>query len=224
MPLVRVVYYMSLQTSPGVPALTAAALAVAALPASTSNLRTNPTAFAMNSNFEQSFDSGIHGENTALRLTDNERIAEQATFETFFRATYPRMVRLATMMVGSPSAAEDLTQDAYAKLYARFAKVDDPHAYLRTAVVNGCRGSFRRRVVADRFLPLLVTDAATTDHDSLLSILDRLPARQKAAIVLKFCDRCSEAEIAETLGCRPGTVKSLLSRGLETLRQEQAND
>jgi RNA polymerase sigma-70 factor (sigma-E family) len=178
----------------------------------------------MNSNFEQSFDSGIHSETTPLLLTDNERVAERATFETFFRATYPRMVRLATMMVGSPSAAEDLTQDAYAKLYARFAKVDDPHAYLRTAVVNGCRGSFRRRVVADRFLPLLVTDAATTDHDSLLSILDRLPARQKAAIVLKFCDRCSEAEIAETLGCRPGTVKSLLSRGLETLRQEQAHD
>jgi DNA-directed RNA polymerase specialized sigma24 family protein len=41
---------------------------------------------------------------------------------------------------------------------------------------------------------------------------------------LKFCDRCSEAEIAQTLGCRPGTVKSLLSRGLDTLRQEQAHD
>lgn len=157
-------------------------------------------------------------------LIENERIAERATFETFFRSTYPRMVRLATMMVGSPSTAEDLTQEAFTKLYARFAKVDDPHAYLRTAVVNGCRGSFRKRVILDRFLPLLVTDAATTDHDPLLSILDRLPARQKAAIILKFCDRCSEAEIAQTLGCRPGTVKSLLSRGLDTLRQEQAHD
>jgi predicted nucleic acid-binding protein len=54
------------------------------------------------------------------------------------------MVRLAIMMVGSQSTAEDLTQDAYTKLYARFAKIDDPHAYLRTAVVNGCRGRSER--------------------------------------------------------------------------------
>jgi RNA polymerase sigma factor (sigma-70 family) len=223
---------MSPETMPNVPALTAAALAVAAvpnstptstpiaIPTSTSNLRAKSTQFTMNSAFE----AGSNCAATAPFSNEIDRLAERATFESFFRATYPRMVRLATMMVGSPSAAEDLTQDAYTKLYARFAKVDDPHAYLRTAVVNGCRGSFRRRVVADRFLPLLVTDAATTDHDSLLSILDWLPARQKAAIILKFCDRCSEAEIAQTLGCRPGTVKSLLSRGLETLRQEQAND
>ncbi len=179
----------------------------------------------MNSAFEQSFEAApTTPAVSAPFLTDSERVAERADFDTFFRATYPRMVRLATMMVGSPSVAEDLTQDAYTKLYARFVKVDDPHAYLRTAVVNGCRGSFRKRVISDRFLPLLVTDAGTTDHDPLLSILDRLPARQKAAIILKFCDRCSEAEIAQTLGCRPGTVKSLLSRGLDTLRQEQAND
>jgi RNA polymerase sigma factor (sigma-70 family) len=185
----------------------------------------------MNSAFERPFEANPTTSSvspvsavSAPFLTDGERAAERADFDTFFRATYPRMVRLATMMVGSPSAAEDLTQDAYTKLYARFIKVDDPHAYLRTAVVNGCRGSFRKRVISDRFLPLLVTDAATTDHDPLLSILDRLPARQKAAIILKFCDRCSEAEIAQTLGCRPGTVKSLLSRGLDTLRQEQAHD
>jgi RNA polymerase sigma factor (sigma-70 family) len=218
---------MSPEASSNVPALTAAALAVAAKPTSTITPITRTKPFAMNSAFERSFEAGsaisIPGSPLTL-LTDTERVAERADFDTFFRATYPRMVRLATMMVGSISAAEDLTQDAYTKLYARFAKVDDPHAYLRTAVVNGCRGSFRKRVISDRFLPLLATDAATTDHDPLLSILDRLPARQKAAIILKFCDRCSGAEIAQTLGCRPGTVKSLLSRGLDTLRQEQAHD
>jgi RNA polymerase sigma-70 factor (sigma-E family) len=221
MPTLRVDSCMSPQTSVGFPALIATIDPAPTAPSSTSAKRTKP--FTMNSALEQSLETGPAFA-TSAPFVDSERRAERTDFETFFRATYPRMVRLATMMVGSPSNAEDLTQEAYAKLYARFAKIDDPHAYLRTAVVNGCRGSFRRRVVADRFLPLLVTDAATTDHDSLLSILDRLPARQKAAIILKFCDRCSEAEIAETLGCRPGTVKSLLSRGLETLRKEQAND
>jgi len=54
----------------------------------------------------------------------------------------------------------------------------------------------------------------------MLDALDRLPARRRAAIVLRFYEDLAEADIAQVLGCRPGTVKSLLSRGLAQLRKE----
>lgn len=58
----------------------------------------------------------------------------------------------------------------------------------------------------------------TTTRHVVFDLLDRLPHRQRAAIVLRYYADCSEAETAEALNCRPGTVKSLVARGLATLR------
>jgi RNA polymerase sigma factor (sigma-70 family) len=54
----------------------------------------------------------------------------------------------------------------------------------------------------------------------LLDVIDALPSRQKAVIVLRYYEDLSEAEIARALGCRPGTVKSLAARALERLRKD----
>ena len=60
-------------------------------------------------------------------------------------------------------------------------------------------------------------------HD-LRRALDRLPYRQRAALVLRFYEDLSEKEAARSLGCAVGTIKSLVSRGLHTLREELQDD
>jgi RNA polymerase sigma-70 factor (sigma-E family) len=131
------------------------------------------------------------------------------------------MVALATLLCGSSAVAEDVVADAFARLLLRFDRVDRPGAYLRRSVVNGCTG-WRRRIW--RELPPRTDDrsAATTDHErvELADALATLAPRQRAAIVLRYWAGLSEAETADALGCRPGTVGSLTHRGLAALRIE----
>jgi RNA polymerase sigma-70 factor (sigma-E family) len=140
------------------------------------------------------------------------------SFEALYVAEAKAMSRLAYLMVGSPEQAQELTHDAFARLYERWDTIDNPGAYLRTTVVNGCRDSLRRRLLADRERPDVRPDAHL-GADHLIDALARLPHRQRAAVVLRYYEDRSEADIAELLGVRPGTVKSLLHRGLATLRE-----
>jgi RNA polymerase sigma-70 factor (sigma-E family) len=145
-----------------------------------------------------------------------------ANFDEFYQFTYPRLLRLGVALVWSRTAAEDHVQDAFAKTYARFATLDEPEAYVRKTLVNEVRISFRRREMMQRFAPLLRSATTQTDRytdDSLLKALDSLPLRQRAAVILRYYEQCTEQEIAHALNCRPGTVKSLLSRGLASLRK-----
>jgi RNA polymerase sigma factor (sigma-70 family) len=143
-------------------------------------------------------------------------------FDEFYAAVYPRLLRLGVALVWSKAMAEDHLQDAFAKTYARFATLDEPEAYVRKTLVNEVRISFRRQQMTQRFAPLLRSTVIQTDRytdDSLLKALDSLPLRQRAAVILRYYEQCSEQEIAHALNCRPGTVKSLLSRGLASLRK-----
>jgi RNA polymerase sigma factor (sigma-70 family) len=90
-------------------------------------------------------------------------------------------------------------------------------------VVNACRNEIRRRTAARR-APAERAEPAFDVHDELLELLARLSARQRAAVVLRFYEQATEREIAEALGCRPGTVKSLLHRALTHLREELQDD
>ena len=137
-------------------------------------------------------------------------------------------IRLAYFLTGDRLLAEDLVQDAFVKLAGRLVHLRDPgafDAYLRRTVVNLANSSFRRKRVEREYLrrsaaePAPVANAHDTDRrDELWADLQRLPARQRTAIVLRIYEDLPEARVAEILGCRPGTVRSLVSRGLAQLR------
>ncbi|MEA2460610.1 MAG: hypothetical protein QOH90_787 [Actinomycetota bacterium] len=143
-----------------------------------------------------------------------------------------RAVRLAYLLTGDREVAEDLAQDAFVRVAGRLAHLRDPKGfdqYLRTTIVNLSNSYFRHRRVERAYLarernisPPATDDPgrAVVEREELWRRLDGLSRRQRAAIVLRFYEDLSEAEVAETLGCAPGTVKSLVSRGLEKLRGE----
>jgi RNA polymerase sigma-70 factor (sigma-E family) len=139
----------------------------------------------------------------------------------------PAAVRLAYLLTGHRQLAEDLVQDAFVRLAGRFADLRDPaafEAYLRKTVVNLARMHFRRRKVEQahlqrQFPPMAPTLPDVETYDQLKQALLTLPTRQRAALVLRYYEDLSEHQIAEILRCRPGTVKSLLSRGLATLQE-----
>jgi RNA polymerase sigma-70 factor (sigma-E family) len=140
--------------------------------------------------------------------------------------------RLAYLLTGDRQLAEDIVQDAFVKLAGRLAHLRDPNAfdaYLRRTVVNLSRSYWRRQKVERSYLKReraamggepLTPPSSIEDRESLWAAMARLPDRQRAAIVLRFYEDLSEADVAEILRCRPGTVKSLVSRGLEAMRQE----
>lgn len=140
-------------------------------------------------------------------------------FDAFYRRALPDMVRVATLVVGSRATAEDLVQDAFVRVHARWSGIDDPAAYTHRAVVNACRSHLRRRVLERRHRATLSVDVAELEARELLDALAALPVRQRAAVALRFYAGLSERETAAALGCAPGTVGSLVHRALATLRQ-----
>jgi RNA polymerase sigma-70 factor (sigma-E family) len=144
------------------------------------------------------------------------------SFGAFYRREYDRAVRLAWLLTGSRPAAEDVAQDAMAAVYRAFERIESPSAYLRRAVVNTARSWHRDERRHLERATLLARERHTVDarDAELLDAIVRLPYRQRVVIVARYWGGWSEAEIAQSLGCRPGTVKSLASRGLHRLRRE----
>ena len=150
----------------------------------------------------------------------------EASFAARYRSDHDRLVRLAGLILGSGLAAEDVVQDAFAKLHGRFDRVANPGGWLRVAVVNGCRNEHRRLGRARRHLPRLDRrlDHQATERPEptpeLIDSLRRLPLRQRTVVVLRFYEDLTEADIARTMGISVGTVKSTLHRALAKLREE----
>lgn len=150
-----------------------------------------------------------------------------------FHARHLELVRLAMLLVGDRATAEDVVQDVFAKACAHRERLTENGlavSYFRTAVVNACRSVHRRRGIARRFgwgteaalwaEPEPSAESAvllTEDRRGVLRALSRLPSRQREALVLRYYQRLTEAEIAESMGISRGTVKSTLSRGLDAL-------
>jgi RNA polymerase sigma-70 factor (sigma-E family) len=139
-------------------------------------------------------------------------------FNQLYQYEYVGMVRLARGLVDTTERAEEIVQDAFAKLLDRWNRVDEPGAYLRTAVVNGARSELRKREVRRRVGLQRRPDPDPLERDYLIDALDKLPPKRKTALVLRYYADMTEKEIASTMGVRPGTVKSMLSRGLAELR------
>lgn len=142
-------------------------------------------------------------------------------FSAFYAAEFPGMVRLAFLLVGAGGDPEGVAQEAFARVQLRFDSLDSPRAYTRTVVVNLCRRQ-RRRAEQERAITSMVPTAEPggLDPRELLDAIDVLPFRQRAVIVLRYYNDLSETAIAEALGCRPGTVKSLAHRALRQLRKD----
>ena len=146
-----------------------------------------------------------------------------ADLSDLFDAEQRGALRLATLLVGSVSVAEEVVQDAFASVGERWDEIDRPGAYLRRSVVNGCAMVLRRRETEARYRPLLATPAETELPTRLVELgdaLDALTDRQRIAVVLRYFVDIPDAEIADLLEVRPATVRSIIHRALETLRKE----
>src|SRR4051812_10723664 len=144
-------------------------------------------------------------------------------FTGFYRDAYPGAVRLAWLLTHDHAAAEDVVQEAFVRLRPRLATVDNRSAYLRAAIVNGCRDRARSAGRADAgFRRIrLVADVSSTDKPSeLLDVVAGLPYKQRAVLVLRYWGDLREEEIAEIVGVRSATVRSITSRALARLRKE----
>jgi len=145
-------------------------------------------------------------------------------FGEFYASEHRRMLRVAVLLVGSVDIAQDVVQDSFVRVYRRWDSVRDPGGYLYRVVVNGCRshqrGARREQQLRNRVGPTSVQAAVRAFvADEMTDALASLPYRQRAALVLRFYDDLSEVETAEVLGCRPGTVGSLVHRGLAQLKK-----
>ncbi len=139
-------------------------------------------------------------------------------FEELYRRDYARMVRVAWLIVGSVATAEDLVQDAFARVAQRYDSIEAPAAYLRVAVVNACRNELRRRRHLSPEPPpeQILLDPELSETFDLLNDLD---PKHRAALVLRYVDDRSDEEIASILGIRRATVRSHIHRGLTKLRE-----
>lgn len=152
--------------------------------------------------------------------------AAEATYEEFVVARSPSLYRTAYLLTGQQADAEDLLQTALVKVYVGWRKVSaarSPEAYARQVLVNAfVSGRRPARFTRERLVTSLpergAEDVDPTDRLSLWPHVEALPPRQRAVVVLRYYEGQSEAEIAETLGCARGTVKSTASAALATLR------
>lgn len=159
------------------------------------------------------------GQDGAARSED-----PRADFADFVAASGHRLLQTAVLMSGSRADAQDALQDVLERLYVVWPRVDEPLSYARRMVVNQCsnkrRGQARRREVPlGEATGAVAGDeaAARAESSEIIACLRRLPARQRAVIVLRYFEGLSEAEIAEVLGCSRGSVKTHASRGLKSL-------
>ena len=150
------------------------------------------------------------------------RGSREQEFTDFFGAHAVGLRRTAYLVVHDWHLAEDLTQQALAKLYAvwRRSRADTRLAYARRIVVNECLTHLRRKrpETPTDVLP----DGPSIAPDHVLDLgqaLDLLPPRQRAIVALRFLDDLSVMEVAALLDVAEGTVKSQTSRALETLRR-----
>lgn len=160
--------------------------------------------------------------------------APYPSFSCYVRARQPVLLRTARSLTANPSDAEDLLQTALAKTYVAWERIEDHRAldgYVRRALLNTRTSQWRKRKV-DEFacdelpepepVPGAGGDPAERQalHDAMWRAITRLPARQRAMVVLRYYEDLSEAQTAEVLNVSVGTVKSAVSRALGKLRDD----
>jgi RNA polymerase sigma-70 factor (sigma-E family) len=146
-------------------------------------------------------------------------VAARPSFDDLYRSRFDALVRVAFVFVDTQHEAEEVVQDAFAALYTRYRRVENPDAYVRRAVLNGARQVLRRRRVA-RSRPAPVPVDAQLEYNHVIDAVRRLPHRQRAVVVLRYELQLSDSEIAAALRIPVGTAKSTIHRAIARLRQE----
>lgn len=149
-------------------------------------------------------------------------------FIAYFQPRMTGLLRFAYLLTGDQGEAEDLTQTTLARVYVAWHRVsghDRPDAYARRVMVNANTSRFRRRRVHQVLVesPPETAEAsaqlaAVEDRAGLAQALATLPPRQRAVVILRYCEDLPENEVAALLRCSTGTVKSQASKGLAKLR------
>jgi RNA polymerase sigma-70 factor (sigma-E family) len=149
-----------------------------------------------------------------------------ASFEAYVASRGIALTRLAYLLCGSHSDADDLVQSALAKAYARWGHIstlDSPDAYVRRMIANQhiswWRSRRRERLSSDT-PEVAVSDSASVHAtaDLLRGAIRGLPPRQRAAVVFRYYGDLDDAAIADALGCSVATVRSQISRAIASLR------
>jgi RNA polymerase sigma-70 factor (sigma-E family) len=149
-------------------------------------------------------------------------------FEEYVRLNSGKLLRFAIWMTGNWEDAQDAVQEALAKAYLVWARIEQPDAYVHRMLINLIRRSYRKR-----HRELLVADppedgAADPNLESitartvLAAALRSLPRRQRAVVVLRYCLDLPVADVASLLHCSEGTVKSQSSKALAKLGSDPA--
>lgn len=150
-------------------------------------------------------------------------------FDEYVGAELNRLLGYANALIGDPHLAADVVQDVLLKARAHWSRIATPNAYLRRMIMNEHATWRRHRANRDTVLMSsenlpddgrLIDDHgdAYAERDAMLGRLATLPPKQRAALVLRYYEDRTDAEIAEVLNCRVGTVRSQISRALATLR------
>lgn len=163
---------------------------------------------------------------------NQDRIGE--SFEEVFEREQHNMVRLAYLLLNSQAQAEEVAQDAFARLLDRFDKIQNPGGFVRTATINRCRDLLRRRQrerrIFSRFKgqPIESVSVLAADRSSvelgpgveISDVLARLTPRAREIVVLRFYLGQTHGEIANQLDMNEKTVRTALHRALTVLRKE----
>lgn len=159
---------------------------------------------------------------------------DQGRLEELYVRHAPAATRLAFFLTGDRELTQDLVQDAFVRVAGRFRHLRMPDAfdaYLRRTIVNLFTSHLRRLRLerAEMRREQLETNPAHRDRDPaerdvMWRALQRLPVRQRAAVVLRFYEDLSEREAAEVLGCSAGALNALVARAMTTLRNEMGDE
>lgn len=162
------------------------------------------------------------------------RTEDEADFAEFVASSSARLFRAAYALCGDSALAQDAVQAALTSAYLSWARVraaENPEAYVRRMAVNQLLGWRRRKAWHVERSYGDVPDTALTSHEERVADVDAvwralatLPPRQRAVLVLRYYEDMTEADIADTLGIRPGTVKSQASAALGRLRRAVGDD
>ncbi|MCD4535712.1 SigE family RNA polymerase sigma factor [Nocardioides sp. cx-169] len=161
------------------------------------------------------------------------RSARDEEFSAYLDARQPQLLRTAYLLTGDRHQAEDVLQTSLAKLYLAWDKVRDRgsvDAYVRRIMVNENNSLWRRGWKRREFAAETIPDHAISDaydeglSSALWDVVQTLPQKARAVVVLRYYEQLTEAETADVLGISIGTVKSQCSRALAALRDRVPSD